>query len=46
VHGQEHNVFAVADYSTLPLDIEAGVGFGLTQASDKMLWKVILAHTF
>jgi hypothetical protein len=44
--GQEHNVFAVADYSTAPLDIEAGIGFGLTTSSDKMLWKLILAHAF
>jgi hypothetical protein len=46
VRGQEHNVFAVVDYSSAPLDIEAGVGFGLTSSSDKTLCKLILAHTF
>ena len=46
VRRQEHNVFAVADYSTAPLDVEAGVGFGLTASSDKTVWKVIVAHTF
>ena len=43
---QEHNLFAVADYSGSLLDVEGGVGFGLTSASDKVVLKLILAHTF
>ena len=27
-------------------DLEAGIGFGLTNASDKLVLKTIFAHTF
>jgi hypothetical protein len=43
---QVHSLFAVADYSAPLLDVEGGVGFGLTRASDKVVLKLILAHTF
>jgi hypothetical protein len=43
---QEHNLFAVADYGAKLLDVEAGVGFGLTKASDKLVLKTIVSHTF
>lgn len=41
---QAHEVFGVVDYSTAGLDIEAGVGFGLTDGSDNTTLKVILAR--
>jgi len=43
---QGHQVFAVVDHSTPSLDIEAGVGFGLNNASDRLTFKLILAHDF
>lgn len=43
---QEQNIFAVVDYSAPLLDVESGVGFGLTKASDRVVLKLILAHTF
>lgn len=43
---QEHNLFAVADQATRFLDLEMGIGFGLTKASDKVVLKTILSHTF
>lgn len=45
-NAQEHTLFAVADYAAEGLDIEAGIGFGLTDASDKTVLKLILAHSF
>jgi len=41
---QSHQVYAVVDYATKGLDIEAGVGFGLTDASDRLTIKVILSR--
>jgi hypothetical protein len=43
---QEHNLFAVADFSRGVFDLETGIGFGLTKASDKVVLKAILSHTF
>jgi len=43
---QEQKIFAVADYSAPFVDVESGIGFGLTKASDKVVLKLILAHTF
>jgi hypothetical protein len=43
---QEHNLFGVADYSRPLFDLEAGIGFGLTKASDKLVLKTIVSHTF
>jgi hypothetical protein len=43
---QEHNLFAVTDYAGKVIDVEAGIGFGLTKASDKLVLKTILSHTF
>jgi len=36
----------VTDYSGKLIDVEAGIGFGLTKASDKLVLKTILSHTF
>ena len=43
---QEHNLFAVADFARKLFDVEAGIGFGLTAASDKLVLKTIVSHTF
>jgi hypothetical protein len=42
---QGHQLYGVVDYAMPKLfDIEAGVGFGLTQASDDLTFKLILAR--
>jgi hypothetical protein len=43
---REQNLFGVVDIAGKELDFEAGVGFGLTRTSDKLVLKTILAHTF
>lgn len=40
---QAHQLFAVVDHSGKALDVEAGVGFGLTDGSDKLTLKLILS---
>ena len=43
--GQEaHLLFAVFDHTSKTLDVEFGVGFGLTAGSDKLTLKVILSR--
>jgi hypothetical protein len=46
LHGsdQVHQLFAVVDRAGGPVDIEAGVGFGTTRASDKLTFKLILSR--
>jgi hypothetical protein len=41
---QAHQIFAVVDHATKMLDIQFGVGFGLTHASDKVTLKLILSR--
>jgi hypothetical protein len=41
---QAHQLYAVVDKSTKYMDIEAGIGFGLTNASDKLTLKLILSR--
>ena len=41
---QSHQLYGVVDYSSKFVDIEAGVGFGLTDASDKLTFKLLLAR--
>jgi hypothetical protein len=41
---QSHQVYAVLDHGAKFLDIEAGVGFGLTDSSDKLTLKLILSR--
>lgn len=41
---QPHQLFGVADYSGKILNVEAGVGFGLTPASDDLILKLIISH--
>lgn len=41
---QSHQLFAVVDYSGAPMDVEAGIGFGLTRATDGLVLKLILSR--
>ena len=41
---QAHQLYAVVDHTGGPFDIEAGVGFGLTDASDHLTIKLILSR--
>ncbi len=41
---QTHELFGVVDYSGEPINVEAGVGFGLTSATDKLTLKLILSR--
>ena len=41
---QAHQLYFVVDHTGGALDVEAGVGFGLTDASDKLTLKLILSR--
>jgi len=41
---QAHQLYGVVDKSTKYMDFEAGIGFGLTDASDKLTLKLILSR--
>jgi hypothetical protein len=41
---QAHQLYAIVDKSTRFMDIEAGIGFGLTSVSDKLTLKLILSR--
>jgi len=41
---QSHQIYAVFDRATRFFDVEAGIGFGLTDASDKLTLKLILSR--
>ncbi|MDE3153565.1 MAG: hypothetical protein KGN76_00580 [Acidobacteriota bacterium] len=41
---QAHQLYAVVDHSSPLLDVEAGIGFGLTHGSDGMTLKLILSR--
>lgn len=41
---QQHQLFAVLDYDAKPWSIEAGVGVGLTGATDGLVFKLILSR--
>jgi opacity protein-like surface antigen len=43
---QAHQIYFVVDRMRGPVDVEAGIGFGLTENSDKLTFKVILSHDF
>ena len=43
---QQHTVFAVADFKLLGLDVNLGMGFGLTNASDGLVSKIIIGKAF
>jgi len=44
VHDQFHEVWAVMDHNTKYLNIEAGVGYGLTAGSDRWTLKLMLSR--
>ena len=46
VTSQAHQLYAVVDHANGLLDVEAGVGFGLTDATDRLTFKLILSHDF
>ena len=39
---QQHNIYAVTDFKIGRWDVNAGVGYGLTQASDRWMVKMII----
>jgi len=39
---QEHNIYAVADFRIGRFDVNAGVGYGLTPGSDRLMTKLII----
>jgi hypothetical protein len=41
---QTHQLFAVIDYNGKPINVEVGVGFGLTGATDRLTLKLILSR--
>jgi hypothetical protein len=43
---QAHQVFAVADFKVGPVDVDIGVGYGLTEGSDRWVAKTILSYAF
>ena len=43
---QKHTVFGVIDFSAFGFDVNFGVGFGLTDSSDKIVSKLIIGRAF
>lgn len=43
---QKHTVFGVLDFSAFGFDVNFGVGFGLTDSSDKVVTKLIIGRAF
>jgi hypothetical protein len=43
---QAHQVFAVADFKVGDIDVDFGVGYGLTEGSDRWVAKTILTYAF
>jgi hypothetical protein len=43
-HNQSHQIWAVVNHSTKLVNIETGIGFGLTSASDKVTLKLMLSR--
>jgi hypothetical protein len=43
---QRHTLFGVTDFTVFGLDVNFGVGFGLTDSSDKIVTKMIIGRTF
>jgi hypothetical protein len=46
VEEQQHTLFAVTDFKLGVLDVNFGVGYGLTPASDRWVVKAILGYAF
>jgi hypothetical protein len=43
---QQHTLFAVSDFKVGVFDIDLGVGYGLTPASDRLVVKTIIGYAF
>jgi hypothetical protein len=43
---QGHNIFAVADFKIGVIDVDFGIGYGLTEGSDRWMAKTILTYAF
>jgi hypothetical protein len=43
---QQHTLFAVADFKAGIFDINLGVGYGMTSASDRLVIKTIIGYAF
>jgi hypothetical protein len=43
---QQHYLFAVTDFTVLGFDVNFGVGFGLTDASNQLVTKLIIGRAF
>ena len=43
---QQHQLFAVADFKVGVIDVDLGLGYGLTQGSDRWMVKTILTYAF
>ena len=43
---QQHTLFGVVDFKLLDLDVNLGVGFGLTSVSDGVVTKMIIGRAF
>ena len=43
---QAHQLYGVFDKTFGSIDVEAGIGVGLTDASDRLTLKLIVAHDF
>jgi len=43
---QAHQVFAVADFKVGVIDVDFGIGYGITEGSDRWMAKTILTYAF
>jgi hypothetical protein len=43
---QSHQLFAVADFKVGELDVNLGIGYGLTSGSDRLVTKAIIGYAF
>ena len=43
---QQHQVFGVVDFKVADIDVDFGVGYGLTSGSDRLVAKTILSYAF
>ncbi len=43
---QQHTLFAVTDFKAGIFDVNLGVGYGLTPASDRLVFKTIIGYAF
>jgi len=46
VEQQQHQLFAVVDFKVGVVDVDFGVGYGLTSGSDRLVAKTILSYAF